>query len=145
VQFHAGQNFDDYSVAPPHTTNGLFYYRGAKGCWPAGLAGAAWLRLEVQRSPGFGEGPADLGLAQMNVLGGNNVIEGTTNEGNMGFRTMDKKLARAGQTDGSGLVRLVIPPGPKDGLVAVAISNHSGGQMYCWGFELRPQPTVSLQ
>jgi hypothetical protein len=137
-QFHGDYEFDDNCSVPPGcSSGGVWIYRAAHGCWPVGLASAVYFRLEARR---VGElDSANLGFAQINVLGGNNVVEGTTNEGNMGFRTQVKALTRGDQPEASqDHVRVVIPPGAREGLFGVFISSNSRGTIQCSGFELKP-------
>jgi hypothetical protein len=131
-QFHGDYEFDDgCSVSPGCASGGVWLYRGAKGCWPVGLASAVYFRLEARQFDSFG-------LAQISVLGGNNVVEGTANEGNMGFRTQVKGLTRNDQPEASvDHVRMVIPPGPREGLWAF-FTSQSRGTVHCSGFELKP-------
>lgn len=133
VQFHGDYEADDAVDPPGLFTNGTLILRGNHGCWPAGLASAVRVRLEARRAVGSGAG-----LAQVNIFTGNGMIEGSANEGNMGFRTQQKGYTREDQPDTSGdNIRVVIPPGQNEALYGVYTSTGPGTVM-CSGFELKP-------
>ena len=48
-QFHSDYELDDCSIPPGCDTGGVWAYRPAEGCWPAGLASAMYFRPEARR------------------------------------------------------------------------------------------------
>lgn len=133
VQFHGDYEADDAVDPPGMFTNSVLNLRGFHGCAPTGLVSAVRFRLEARRAVGSGAG-----LAQINIFTGNGMVEGTQNEGSMGFRTQQKGYTREDQPDTSGdHIRVVIPPGQNEAIYGIYTSTGPGTVM-CSGFELRP-------
>lgn len=138
VQFGKDYAVDDAYSEPPkaptvgRTTNGVWLLRGARGHWCPGHSIAAFFRMEVDTQSGTG-------YRQGNIASGNQIHEGTDDDGNYSMRGQHKgDVLTSGNRQYTDMMRLPIIPGPNEGVFAPMANSSSRVVLHASGHELKP-------